>query len=56
MTDTKIYSDNLRQCAKFLYRGSFGPKKGQIDLLQKKALMLGLTTNFQQRPPTNYPS
>ncbi|MCD9490950.1 DUF1800 family protein [Photobacterium phosphoreum] len=50
MTDTKIYSDNLRQCAKFLYRGSFGPKKGQIDLLQKKGFDAWFDDQFSATP------
>ncbi|SMY34848.1 hypothetical protein PMAL9190_01880 [Photobacterium malacitanum] len=53
MTDTKIYSDDRRQCAKFLYRGSFGPKKGQIDRLQK----IGFDAWFDEQfsvPPTHH--
>ena len=51
MTDTNIYSSDRRQCAKFLYRGSFGPKKGQIDQLQKN----GFDAWFDEQlsiPPT----
>ncbi|CEO41510.1 DUF1800 domain-containing protein [Photobacterium kishitanii] len=55
MTDTKIYSDDRSQCAKFLYRGSFGPKKGQIDLLQKNGFDAWFEDQFSVSPTYHLP-
>ena len=55
MTDTKIYSDDRSQCAKFLYRGSFGPKKNQIDHLQKEGFNAWFDNQFSATPTYHRP-
>ncbi|MEC6907359.1 hypothetical protein [Photobacterium piscicola] len=55
MTDTRIYSADRRQCAKFLYRGSFRPKKGQIDHLQKNGFDAWFDEQFSTPPTFHLP-
>lgn len=45
MTDIDIFSKDRKQCAKFLYRGTFGPKKGEVNRLQK----IGFNAWFSQQ-------
>ncbi|MGF1869905.1 DUF1800 domain-containing protein [Photobacterium indicum] len=55
MTDTTIYSDDRQQCAKFLYRGSFGPQQGEIDQLQQNGFDAWLNQQFSSSPSYHLP-